>query len=251
VYPLEIELAGHLLYVRQLDRALMVFALNPPRLLATIPPPAARGEEGILFYSGTIHVVYGDQIYLLKPGASQPDTSIGVYFLGINGSAKPARTAVADGHLLAVLDNALSAYDLAEATLDWGVSSKSAYDLDLWPPAVGDGAVYLTNVAGQLEKRSLEDGQAAWSISLPDKPISPLVYARDAVYAVFSDGTVRSFSSRDGAETVIMTTTAYRYFGNDQDQYYNYSPGIASGNGKIIVSFGCRYIYALYDTITP
>ncbi len=246
----EIQLARDKLYVRDLeDRSLHAFDLESGLLIGTVAPPSARGEEGLFFDGSYIYSVYGDHIYKIEANSAASVAELEILFVGNETPSKPARTSYYEGNLIAVLDNALTNYDLREFTLKWGIKPDNAFDLEVWPPAFGEGYIFLLDVSHHLAKYSLENGELIWTVELPQEiePISAPVYFDNSIYIIFSDGTVRSFSSESATEHVVFATQAYRYHANVSGGYYSYFPGISvsTSSSQLLLSFGCRSIYAV------
>ena len=108
-------------------------------------------------------------------------------------------------------------------------------------------AVYLFDAQRNLVKITLTDGKIAWTVSFSDvEPMSKPAAVAGIVYGLFSDGTVRAFSEADGSQLGnVMKVPLWYWRRGEAKPFRNLVGGVGVANDLLIVTTGCRSIYAI------
>jgi len=108
-------------------------------------------------------------------------------------------------------------------------------------------AVYLFDAKRNLVKIALADGKIKWTVPFSNvEPMSKPAAVAGVVYGFFSDGTVRAFSEADGSQLGSVMKVPLWYSRNgDGKPFRNLVGGVGAVNDTLIVTTGCRSVYAL------
>jgi outer membrane protein assembly factor BamB len=108
-------------------------------------------------------------------------------------------------------------------------------------------AVYLFDAKHSLVKITLADGKIAWTVPFSDvEPMSKPAALAGVVYGFFSDGSVRAFSEADGAPLGnVMKVPLWYWTRGDSKPFRNLVGGVGVANDTLIVTTGCRSVYAI------
>lgn len=147
-------------------------------------------------------------------------------------------------------------YDLSTLTMVWqtnlegqfpSMSDSNAFGDDPSRVTLTQDAVYLFDAKHRLVKIALADGKIAWTVPFSDvEPMSKPAALAGIVYGFFSDGSVRAFSDADGAQLGnVMKVPLWYWRREDPKPFRNLVGGVGVANDTLIVTTGCRSIYAI------
>jgi outer membrane protein assembly factor BamB len=153
----------------------------------------------------------------------------------------------------------IALFDLTNLTTNWEtdlgshfttINDSNAFFDNPSRVTLTQDAVYLFDAKRNLVKVTLADGKIAWTVPFSDvEPMSKPAAAAGVVYGFFSDGTVRAFSEVDGSQlgTVMKVPLWYSKDG-DGKPFRNLVGGVGVANDTLIVTTGCRSVYAIQRT---
>ncbi len=170
----------------------------------------------------------------------------------------PASEVIASGSTGVGRANAgyIALYDLSALTTVWQTNFEGQYPIRNDSNAFWDNpsrvtltqnAVYLFDAKHSLVKIALTDGRIAWTVPISDvEPMSKPAALAGVVYGFFSDGTVRAFSEVDGAQLGnVMKVPLWYWTSEDSKPFRNLVGGVGVANDTLIVTTGCRSVYAI------
>ena len=237
------------LYFRDWDRATNVLSLESGKEILEIPPTTVDASKQFFNDDGIVYSLYGNELRIYQ---DEPFESLSSVILLQEGNLKldPNNFAVFGQYIAMAFNNMDSTLSLYQRQ---GNELRKLWDYDqetisvrLWPPvAIGDELFfYLEN--GSLVRVSIPDGHILSRTAIPvdAKPISAPIAYQDHIYAVYSDGTLRSFTVSGMSETLEVKNNKVRFYGNEG--YYWHLPGVVAENDQLLVSFGCKMLYAFH-----
>lgn len=150
----------------------------------------------------------------------------------------------------------IALYDLSALTTVWQTNFEGQYPVRDDSNAFWDNpsrvtltqdAVYLFDAKRNLVKIALADGKIKWTVPFSDvEPMSKPAAVAGVVYGFFSDGTVRAFSEADGSQLGnVMKVPLWYWRRGDTKPFRNLVGGVGVANDMLIVTTGCRSVYAL------
>ena len=108
-------------------------------------------------------------------------------------------------------------------------------------------SVYLFDASDTLLRLDLRTGKRIWQTPSPGpQAMSRPTVAGGLVYGLFSDGTVQAFSEADGSQRgVVMRVPLWYRKETDAKDWRDLMGGIATAGDALIVTTGCRSVYAI------
>ena len=150
----------------------------------------------------------------------------------------------------------IALYDLSALASVWQTNFEGRYPIRddsnaFWDNpsrlTLTEDAVYLFDAQRNLVKIALADGKIAWTVPFSDvEPMSKPAALAGVVYGFFSDGAVRAFSDADGSQLgSVMKVPLWYWQRDDAKPFRNLVGGVGVANDTLIVTTGCRSVYAV------
>jgi len=249
---LELSMSNQFLFMRDFLRNLHGYDLISGQRLWTIAHSGERGNRGLYYDGEFIYEMWGVGVEKRQAETGKLITSIPLEFPGESDEIAES-VFVKDNLIFAVKQGTnqdyLLLFDLSQSRAI-AVFDSIRYSPLLWPPAVDHGVVYLFDQESRLHQLSINNADLTnwlqFTLDGEGKAISPPIIYGKRVYFLTSDGTLSSFDPLSQQFAVLLESSALRYSGNIPGGFINhYSPGIASSQVGLLVSFGCRTLLAL------
>lgn len=205
----------------------------------------------------------GEWLYAFV-GVTQPQDSLGILrykaddgTLVASAEVAPVYEVLADNtSAIGLTASGVARFDLSSLTTAWNTDLGSHFTTINDSNAFWDNpsramfdkdAVYVFDAQRNLVKISLSDGKITWRIPFTDiEPMSKPAVLSGTVYGFFSDGTVRAFSTVDGSQLAeVMKVPLWYWKRGDAKPFRNLVGGVGVANDTLIVTTGCRSVYAI------
>lgn len=252
---LEMAISDNALYFRSGERRLYRFDL---------PAGVQRWKDERTDYLWQGLYPAGEWLYAFV-GVTDPQNGLEILkYRADNGElvnsleVPPVSEAIAAGTKGASWSNAgyVALYDLSTFTAPWQTIFNGQYPIRndsnaFWdnPSRVtlSQNAVYIFDAQHSLVKFALADGKIAWTVPISGaEPMSKPAAAAGVVYGFFSDGTVRAYSEADGSQLgIVMKVPLWYSTRGDEKPFRNLVGGVGVANDVLIVTTGCRSVYAI------
>ena len=248
--PLEFLVTPNHLFFRDWTRATKVLELDSGIEVLHIDPKTIDTGNQFAYLDGMIYSLYGNEIRIYQDDPLELLFS-GTLLTGGVPAEYPHKFMVFDEYVLVMFKNMNSTIALYrwkdQVDEMWSLESV-LFDESLWPPVIDGNSAYLFSEVGRLTQVSLLDGQVLSSISSPAdaNPISSPGKHSNLIYAVYSDGSLRSFALPEMVETIELKSNRIRNYINEG--YYWHFPGVTVYDDHLLVSFGCKTLYSYLIT---
>lgn len=247
IVALEFLVTPFHLYFRDLNRATKVLSLKSGEEIWEVAPTTIDASKQFVYQDGVVYSLYGNEIRIFQ---DEPFESLSSIVLLQDGKPAPYpyNFAVFGEYIAVVFGNTNSTLSLYR----WRGQIKELWRYDqeyidgrwLWPPVNVDDDLFFYSKSGRLVRVSTEDGHILSSTDIPldAKPVSAPMAYKNHIYAIYSDGTLRSFTIPEMKETIEVKNSRLKYYANES--YYWHLPGVIVANDRLLASFGCKTLYA-------
>jgi outer membrane protein assembly factor BamB len=219
-------------------------------------PWDSRGSNGLSIFNNRLINFFENEVrqYSTLDGTPVATAEMGIYPIYSDVLIQDQTVVARSQNLLHPEKEGVQTFDLRDLTQKWFVEisyrhqkGSNAFWGDLPSIYVTPDSIYLFDKQDNLLRLDLQTGNTIWSTASPGpQAMSRPVVMNDQVYALFADGTVRSFSEEDGApKGVVVRTPIWYRKDTDNKAFRDLVGGLGVAGDKLIVTTGCRNVFAI------